>query len=200
MSDLSERFGDRYMSHWTHITGVITVCPLGRTQAEKRYILETVLEHLPIVEGEERNMNVHIVQKAGYSSFDSCDEFCMFTDNLKDSCGNRIGKGGGLYTQDKYILIVEGNLRHVFFDDAYKKFIKWLCRLAKRVYVCGVLVNIDSGDKGSRVICENEKYCSAYADMFECPSWLCDNKEGNHNWCEYLMWDSHKYSGRIGDI
>ena len=62
--------------------------PMGRTQAEKRYILETVLEHLPIVTGSERDMNVHIVQKAGHDSSSSCDEFEMNTNNLKDSCGD----------------------------------------------------------------------------------------------------------------
>ena len=52
------------MSYWTYITGVIEVCPMGRTQPEKRYILDTVLEHLPKVTGSERNMSIHIVQKA----------------------------------------------------------------------------------------------------------------------------------------
>lgn len=31
------------MSSWTYITGVITVSPMGRTQPEKRYILDTIL-------------------------------------------------------------------------------------------------------------------------------------------------------------
>ena len=35
------------MSNWTHITGVITVEPMGRCQAEARYILDMVLAHLP---------------------------------------------------------------------------------------------------------------------------------------------------------
>ena len=37
------------MSAWTYITGVITVFPMGRTQPEKRYILDTILEHMPRV-------------------------------------------------------------------------------------------------------------------------------------------------------
>lgn len=51
------------MSSWTYITGTITVSPIGRTQAEKRYILDTVLAHLPIVSGSERDMNVYVIQK-----------------------------------------------------------------------------------------------------------------------------------------
>ena len=60
------------MSWWTYINGTITVEPMGRTQAEKRYILETVLNHLPIVTGSERDMEVHIIQKDGHNSSSSC--------------------------------------------------------------------------------------------------------------------------------
>ena len=179
------------MSYWTHITGTITVRPMGRTQAEKRYILETVLEHLPLVTGSERDMNVHIVQKAGTNCSSSCDEFGMVTNNLKDYYGSR-SRRGWLETQDEYILVVEGDFRDRLFDDTYREFIKWLCRLAKRVDVCNVLVNIDSSDKGNYVVCENDRYHSAYAEMFESPSWSWGNKDKNPNWCEYLMWDSHK--------
>lgn len=179
------------MSYWTHITGTITVSPMGRTQAEKRYILETVLEHLPIVTGSERDMNVHIVQKAGHDSSSSCDEFEMNTNNLKDSCGDHSYEHGWLRIQTEYILVVEGNFRDRLFDDTYREFIKWLCRLAKRVGVCNVLVNINSDDKGSCVIWEDDKYDNVYAKMFENPSWW-NNAESN--WCEYLMWDSHEES------
>lgn len=123
------------MSYWTHIVGTITVSPMGRTQAEKRYILETVLDHLPRVTGSERDMNIHIVQKAGFDSASSCDEFGMVTNNLKDSYGDRSRRRGWLHTQNEYILVVEGNFRDRFFNDTYREFIKWLCRLAKRVDV-----------------------------------------------------------------
>jgi hypothetical protein len=179
------------MSYWTHITGTITVSPMGRTQAEKRYILETVLDHLPLVTGSERDMNVHIVQKAGTNHSSSCDEFGMVTNNLKDDYGNR-SRDGWLETQDKYILVVEGNFRDRLFNDTYREFIKWLCRLAKRVDVCNVLVSIDSNDKGSCVICENNRFHSPYAEMFEMPSWCCAKDNKTSNWCEYLMWDRHE--------
>ena len=44
------------MSWWTYVHGTIVVSPMGRTQAEKRYILDTVLEHLPVVSGSERDI------------------------------------------------------------------------------------------------------------------------------------------------
>lgn len=179
------------MSYWTHIVGTITVSPMGRTQAEKRYILETVLDHLPLVTGSERDMNIHIVQKAGTNCSSSCDEFGMVTNNLKDYYGDR-SRRGWLRTQNEYILVVEGNFRDRFFDDTYREFIKWLCRLAKRISVCNVLVNIDSDDKGNYVICENNRFHNPYAEMFESPSWSWDNEDKEPTWCEYLMWDSHK--------
>ena len=46
------------MSSWTYINGTVTVCPMGRTQPEKRYILETVLNHLPRVTGSGGDMDV----------------------------------------------------------------------------------------------------------------------------------------------
>ena len=70
------------MSNWTHIRGMITVSPFGRTQAEKRYILDTVLEHLPRVTGSEGDMEVHVIQRSGHDMSCSHDEFGMRTNNL----------------------------------------------------------------------------------------------------------------------
>ena len=75
------------MSYWTYINGTITVRPMGRTQPEKRYILETVLNHLPRVTGSEGDMNTYIIQKNGYNSSCSCDEFGEVTNNLVDRIG-----------------------------------------------------------------------------------------------------------------
>lgn len=62
------------MSWWSYIHGTIEVFPMGRTQAEKRYILDTVLDHLPRVTGSEGDMDVYVIQKNGYNSSSSCDE------------------------------------------------------------------------------------------------------------------------------
>lgn len=51
------------MSNWSYIQGTITASPIGRTQAQKRYILDTVLAHLPIVSGSEKDMDVYVIQK-----------------------------------------------------------------------------------------------------------------------------------------
>ena len=63
------------MSNWTHITGVITVEPMGRCQAEARYILDMVLAHLPRVPGSERDMEIYVEQKRDYNFCSTCDEF-----------------------------------------------------------------------------------------------------------------------------
>lgn len=51
------------MSWWTYINAFIVVYPTGRTQLEKKYILDTVLTHLPLVTGSEGDMDVYVVQK-----------------------------------------------------------------------------------------------------------------------------------------
>ena len=76
------------MSQWTHIFGIIKVEPLGRTQAEKTYLLQTVLEHLPVVSGSEEDLEVIINQEHGYDSSSSVDELGYRTNNLR----NRYGK------------------------------------------------------------------------------------------------------------
>lgn len=175
------------MSYWTSINGTITVKPLGGTQAEKRYILETVLEHLPQVTGEEGDMSIHIVQKAGHGSSQSADEFLRTTNNLKNYYGERT-RNGCLFTQDGYILVAEGDLRGRHFNQTHREFISWLCRLAKRIRVEDVLVNIYSDDRDRYTI--NELY--AYGKMYEFPSFsYWGERIHESNWCEYLLWEPY---------
>lgn len=161
------------MSYWTHLMGTIKVTPLGRTQEEIEYILKTVIRHLPKVTGSEKDMYVHIEKANGYNSYSSHNEF---------------GESIEIEYQDNYFLLVEGNFRDRMFDETYKEFQNWLCRLAKRVIVYDVLVNINDGY--TSVIITNEKGC--YTDMFEYPSWSNINNTNEPTWCEYLMWRSMK--------
>lgn len=185
------------MSFWTYLTGTVTVRPMGRTQAEKRYILDTVLEHLPLVTGSERDMNVYVIQKNGDSSSSSCDEFGEETNNLVDSYGNKDRKSGWLRTQDEYILVVDGAFRDRMFDQTFREFMKWLCRLGKRVGIEDVLVNVRGYGKSTIIRntnIQNEKYSyrKVFDGLFEDPSWC--NDTGEPNWCEYLLWDRAKNS------
>ena len=187
------------MSSWTYVHGTVTVSPMGRTQAEKRYILDTVLEHLPLVTGSEKDMNVYVIQKNGFNSLSSCDEFGEVTNNLVDSYGDKNRKSGWLRTQDKYILVVDGSFRDRVFDQTFREFMKWICRLGKRVDIEDVLVEVKEGCGKSTIIrntnVQNNKYSwkRVFDGLFEDPSWYDENNEPN--WCEFMMWDRAKNSG-----
>ena len=168
------------MSYWTYITGTITVSPIGRTQAQKRYILDTVLAHLPIVSGSERDMNVYVIQKNGHNSSSSCDEFGERTNNLTNRYGNRTRNRGMLRTQDEYILVVDAALRDREFNQTYREFMKWLVRLGKRVMIDHILVKISGYDKTTVIkdrSVQNEKYSwqNVFDNLFENPSWTNDD-------------------------
>lgn len=180
------------MSYWTYINGNITVSPMGRTQAEKRYILETVLDHLPFVTGSEKNMDVYIIQKNGYNSSSSCTEFGEYG-------GYRNWKTLSTEVQDNYILVVDASLRDREFEQTYKEFQKWLCRLAKRVDVDDVLVKVCGYEKSAIIqnpqLKGKQSWETVYGQMNEKPTWCYDDGEIHEpNWCEYLMWDRAKGS------
>lgn len=178
------------MSYWTYIYGNIVVSPMGRTQAEKRYVLETVLDHLPFVTGSEENMNVYIIQKDGYNSSSSYTEFGEWG-------GYRNWETLSTEVQDEYILVVDGSLRDREFEQTYKEFQKWLCRLAKRVDVKGILVEIKGRERSSIIrnpqLKGKQSWETVYGQMNEKPTWCYNDGEIHEpNWCEYLMWDRAK--------
>lgn len=171
------------MSEWTFINGIITVEPMGRTQSEKRYILETVLNHLPRVSGSEGNMNTYIIQKNGFNCSSSCDEF-----RNRSNLGNGRSYRYPLFrTQSHYFIVVNGDLRDRELSRTVKEFMKWLCRLGKRISIEKILVNIE-GYENSVTINDDCDFDSPYVQMFQNPSWVNDEGE-DRNWCEYMMWD-----------
>ena len=175
------------MSWWTYINGMIKVSPMGRTQAEKTYILQTVLDHLPVVTGSEGDMEVYVNQCEGYESSSSHDELGMQTNNLRDHYGNRSQKYGWLNHNDHYLITISCSLRDRMFEQTLREFEIWLQRLAKRVMVEDILVKVEGYDQ--RYVFDNY---DPYYDMFECPSWSMGNNTGEPNWCEYLMWSRWK--------
>ena len=133
------------MSYWTYITGVITVEPMGVTQPQKRYNLDTVLAHLPSVTGSEKNMRVHVVQKYGTNESSSHNELGEFMWYRRDAeCD------GFMHTQSKYLLVLEGDLRDRLFDETLHELNKWLNRLAKRVYVKDIILRLDGYSVSAR--------------------------------------------------
>lgn len=173
------------MSWWSYIHGTIVVSPVGRTQAEKRYVLDTVLDHLPRVMGSERDMSVYVIQKNGYNSSSSCDEFGDVTNNLIDHYGQKSRKRGWLRMQDEYILVVDGSLRDRDFEETFRQFQKWLIRLAKRISVHSVLIKVWDFSKSTLIQDNDYGY---YWGLFEYPSGSPGNRTGEPAWYEYLLW------------
>ena len=186
------------MSYWTYINGTVTVSPIGRTPAEKRYVLDTVLSHLPVVTGSERDMNVYIIQKDRSNGSCSCDEFGERTNNLVDEYGQRTRNRGWMHTQDDYILVLDAALRDREFEQTYREFMKWFVRLCKRVGCKDILVEITGYDKSTIIKDRNIQkkkysYRSVFSALFEDPSWYKDS-DGEPNWYEYLLWNRAKDS------
>lgn len=170
------------MSEWTRIRGIVTVNVDGRTQAEKRYVIETILSHLPLVTGSERDMYTHIVQASGYNNFSPVDEFGFSTNNLVNEYGNHDRKCGERRYQDYYYIVVEGNFRDRDFKTTFTEFNKWLCRLAKRTLITDVLVKLSYYSKD--YLFNNQNDC--YTNMYEYPSWDIRCNTGESAWWEYL--------------
>ena len=164
------------MSYWTYISGAITVSPMGRTQPEKRYILDTILEHLPKVTGSEHDMSTHVIQMDGYDGSSGCNEF----GELNYDSSHRFKP---VKTQDNYIIILEARLRDCMFEETLRELNKWLNRLAKRVMVRDIVVKLRGWNK--ELVISNPK---PYEDMQEGPSWY----NGEIAWAEYLIWDRAK--------
>ena len=172
------------MSYWTYIRGVIDVKPMGRSQPEKRYILDTILEHLPDVTGSERNMHVDVIQKDGYNCWSNCNEFGEWISRRKNE------------TSDTYHIIINGDLRDRMFEETLRELNKWLNRLAKRINVGDICIKltgykVKSYDYKSTTLVISDP--EPYKQMEELPSW-CVESHGEPAWAEYLMWESAKNS------
>lgn len=163
------------MSSWTYVNGTITIDAFGRTQAEKRYILETVLSHLPKVCGSEEDMKVYIIQREGYNVYTSHDEFDVYS-------GYKSEHDRDIKMQEGYILVLDGSLRDTKFEETFFSLNKFLNRLSKRLHVEDILVSVRGYDR--EYIFKDRR---AYEEMFESPSWVEGVTEPA--WWEYLVWD-----------
>ena len=171
------------MSSWFYIRGMITVCPFGRSQHEKRYILDSVLAHLPVVQGSEGGMHVHIIQRSGTNDSCSHDEYGCKTNN-----GIRSNKWW-FQMQDDYIIVLEADLRDIYWSEGVRMLTKWLCRLSSRIGIEEIMVECFNGWNTKRFF-DSEPFDKMMTD----PSWLKDYdyywapSGVTQNWCEHLMW------------
>lgn len=176
------------MSYWTHILGVLEVHPVGRTQHEMTYILNTVLDHLPLVTGSEGDMEWFVNVNPHANSFSSHDEFEQRTNNLIDGYGDHNAKSGWLRTSDRYYITVFGSLRDRMFRETFTELQKWLVRLSKRVMVYSVNIELTADNRKEPYYIQysDAEERNPYYEMFEDPSWIT---EGEPAWYEYLMWE-----------
>lgn len=157
---------------------------MGRTQPEKRYILDTILEHLHEVTGSEQNMHVKVIQKDGYNCSISCNEFGEWIPGKKRKIS------------DIYHVIIEGDLRDRTFEETLRELNKWLNRLAKRAGVSDICIKLtgykamSSTYEPATLVISDPK---PYKQMAEWPSW-CEESHGEPAWAEHLMWKSAKHS------
>ena len=149
------------MSSWTYVQGLIELDVPGRTQAEKNYILQTVIDHLPKVTGSEKSMNIYTIQTAGHDSWQNFDEFYNRVEDFR--------------TQSRYFLVLDGNLRDRYYKDTFKELNKFLNRLGKRLMVDSVYVRLYNYEHSH--IFTNKNDC--YGKMFE----------NDNPWYNYLMWE-----------
>lgn len=170
------------MSCWTTVRGTLGVIPMGETDPHRRYVLETVLAHLPAVTGSEGDMNVYInLSNIGYSHSD-CDEFGEMTNNLKTRDGRRDRLHGWRKESEHFLLTLEGHLRDRERSETYRELMKWLCRLSKRVIVDDLLVRVESSWEPALII-DNPV---PFFEMFEPHHGIAD---GDPAWYEFMLWE-----------
>lgn len=157
------------MSRWSYIIGTIRVIPYGASQPEKDYVLHSVLNHLPRINGSEGQLNTYVQREKGYNLSSNCDEF-----------GNFSNLGTGYFksfqTQDNYLITVEASLRDRSYDETLKEFMKWLNRLSKRVIVDEILVEI-SDSWGYKTVLTTER----------CHHFLFENFDREDRWTDRLF-------------
>lgn len=150
------------MSMWTYVRGLIEIGAPGRTQAEKDYILQTVIDHLPKVTGSEYGMNIYTIRANGHNSWSNHDELDHLNFDFK--------------TQSKYFIVLDGSLRDRHYEDTFKELNKFLNRLSKRLPVHSMYVQVYTYDRLHIHTFTNEN--DYYGKMFE----------SEHPWYKYLMW------------
>ena len=160
------------MSRWTYVQGTICINIYGDTSAENRYILETVINHLPPVKGSEYNMGVYIVPLKGYGLSEvTDDEFGNYLYNMRKERNYE----KRMLLQHGFMVVLEGALRDTYFEETLKATTKFLCRLAKRVGVEDILVKV-TDDLNKSYIFNNTKYFLDLQDDYP------------NQWTDYLCW------------
>ena len=130
------------MSRWTAVNGIVNVDTFGKTTFHSLYIIESVLAHLPKIEGSEGSPSVFINQRDFPNCYSSHNELGELSDDFEANT---------LIT-----LTLTGSLRDVSSKEIYRQTIRWLNRLSRRVCVESVTISIDDGENS--FIIHNPQY------------------------------------------
>ena len=88
------------------------------------------------------------------------------------------------HIQDRYFLVLEGDLRDREFDETKKEMLKWLTRLSKRMLVDSVLVVVNGDYRGGSLLIDDSE---PFEEMYEW-KWDPETDESRRTWTDYLMW------------
>lgn len=162
------------MSIWSHVHGIIEVDTCGLTSAEAMYFAQTVVDHLPRIDGSEGPVEYYLNLKKGHNCFGNTDENRNFTNLYTPGSYSK-----SIEYQSCVIITLQGDLRDCMFDEALRMITKVLNRLSRHLVVTGCSVTVCSIDK---------QY------TFANPSWMMFRDDYTH-WPNDLIrrpWDSEK--------
>ena len=162
------------MSSWTYIFGSIEVSPIAYSEHAARFVLEEVLDHLPVVSGSEYDMDWSIEPVPGKNSWSSHDEFGQYYDQAFRYSNHTHSYDRTLYgTQHNFMIHLHGNFRDRLFEETLKEFTRWISRLSTRVLVEELLVKVYGNSK------HNYDYkefifsdASKFEDNYRSPSYI----------------------------
>lgn len=130
------------MSIWSHVHGVIEVDTCGRTSAEAMYFAQTVVDHLPRIDGSEGPVEYYLNLVNGHNCSGNTDE-----NFVRSNLGKITWSGYRSFEYQSCVLItMQGDLRDCMFSDALKMTTKALNRLSKHLIVRGCSVTVCSFD------------------------------------------------------
>lgn len=156
------------MSVWSYVQGVIEVDTFARSDPEALYIVQTVVNHLPKIHSSEGCAKLYLIRPNGHNMSSNTDEFGDFS-NLMD--------GENYFNtfecQTKVLIVISGNLRDAYFDEALRDTAKMLSRLSSRLYVTSCLVRVES---------YNDSF------IFNDPDWIINMELSD--WVDNLFKDS----------
>ena len=141
------------MSWWTYVSGVIRVGTPARTTEQAEYIVKSVLNHQPRMTGSEGDMRIKVVPSLYIRSSQDWDEFGNTMEQLRYE---------HLEIQESYLIILEGNLRDKTVQETYREFIRWLCRLSKRLGVDDICVKISDHVYEEKLITNAHSFSEMY--------------------------------------